>query len=531
MAKSEGTNLNVNDAKGKLHEIGVLYCLSGNVWSNTVHYRSHGYGPEDVYRICTETVGDDISKTIMDDSYITSLEIRSKLVDDGIMANIDSYWNAAWTSREDFPETPGDHEKYTGVKDLNSEADLMITVEDGPIGLSLKYGESLHFTLKNPGKETLEEILGLENLDKHRENHVIFLKELGYSSTCAENHSTYKEERNSIRAKRAEESGRKYRRAIASDIRNSMMRMSSDEIKEFVLRLCANPTVFTHYRSLTRSTSSGVERHIADIKKHSRKMSDRYDIWSIRDDSTTCVTVVARNISTNIVEPVAKLSVKARSGPMNGWNGNFTAPMLIERNEKIKAKKLFAFDMDETLFHYDHEEAPKIRVISEDGKHLLTLSSHEYPSYVRNPGEKYCYRQFEDASNFELVASPIERMLKVLRNKVDNGDHVAIVTARRQFDDNELFLSTLRKFGIDTDKVEVYLSGIIPAGSTSEAKKIQFRMILEKEDYTSVKFWDDNAKNLLGFLELRDEFPNVKFEAVQVYYNAKKSTLRTKRFS
>jgi len=174
---------------------------------------------------------------------------------------------------------------------------------------------------------------------------------------------------------------------------------------------------------------------------------------------------------------------------------------------------LTIFDIDDTLFH----TTAKIAVMK-DGKLVRELDNQEFNHYTLKPGESYDYRQFRDAKKFNEESRPIEKMMEkakiILRNATKKGSSVVIITARANFDDRETFLDTFRKHGLDIDKVRVERAGNIEGEFVPAYKKaIIIRNALNTRLYKRVRLFDDSMTNLKIFLKLREEFPEIKFEA------------------
>lgn len=181
--------------------------------------------------------------------------------------------------------------------------------------------------------------------------------------------------------------------------------------------------------------------------------------------------------------------------------------------ESVEGKGLTIFDIDDTLFH----TTAKIAVIK-DGKVVQELDNQEFNHYKLKQGESFDFRQFRDAKKFNEESKPIEKMLKkakiILRNATRKGSSVVIITARANFDNKETFLDTFRKHGFDIDKVRVERAGNIEGDSVPAFKKaIIIRNALNTGQYARVRLFDDSMTNLKVFLDLQEEFPNIKFEA------------------
>ena len=175
---------------------------------------------------------------------------------------------------------------------------------------------------------------------------------------------------------------------------------------------------------------------------------------------------------------------------------------------------LTIFDIDDTLFH----TTAKIAVMK-DGKLVRELDNQEFNHYTLKPGEQFDFEQFRNADKFQKESKPIARMLAkakaILRNSLNNPkSKVIIVTARGDFDDRETFLDTFRKHGFDIDKVRVERAGKIENDILPAFKKvIIIRNYLRMGQFARVRLFDDSMTNLKEFLKMKQEFPQISFEA------------------
>jgi hypothetical protein len=190
---------------------------------------------------------------------------------------------------------------------------------------------------------------------------------------------------------------------------------------------------------------------------------------------------------------------------------------------------LTVFDIDETLFH----TAAKIHVIK-DGKLVDSLDNQQFNNYQLKPGESFDFKQFRDAQLFYDTSKPVKKMWQRAQDTLSQigkrpGSRVIIVTARSDLDDKETFLDTFRKHGLDIDKMHVHRAGNLPIPAAA-AKKAIIGKYLESGKFTEVRLFDDAESNLRSFLELQNDYPNIKFAAYMVLhsgdvrpYTAKKS--------
>lgn len=179
-----------------------------------------------------------------------------------------------------------------------------------------------------------------------------------------------------------------------------------------------------------------------------------------------------------------------------------------------KLGTLTIFDIDDTLFH-----TTAMIMVVKGGKIVKRLSNNEFNTYKLGVGETFDFSEFRDAKKFYDESKPISRMLdkaKILldRSKANPNSKVVIVTARDDFNDKDVFLSTFRKHGFDIDDVRVERAGKIKGEMIPAFKKaIIIRNYLKTGAYGKVRLYDDAMSNLKEFLKLKKEFPEVTFEA------------------
>ena len=178
-------------------------------------------------------------------------------------------------------------------------------------------------------------------------------------------------------------------------------------------------------------------------------------------------------------------------------------------------KGLTMFDIDETLFH----SKARVKVVK-DKKIVKDLDNVQFNSYKLKPGEEFDFGEFKSAKIFNQTSTPIAKMIAkakaIIKNAVAKGSDVIFVTARADLDDRELFLDTFRAQGIKIDNVHVVRAGNIGLDSAAANKEVVFRKYLKDGKYKRIRLFDDHVENLYALLKLRDEFPDVTFEAYRV---------------
>ena len=170
--------------------------------------------------------------------------------------------------------------------------------------------------------------------------------------------------------------------------------------------------------------------------------------------------------------------------------------------------ELFIFDLDDTLF----KKTAKV-IVRKKNNIMRKLSNAEYINYQLQDHEYYDFSEFKDANIFNETATPIHKTLKILKEqlKKESDVNVIIVTARRDFDNKELFLSTLEKHGIDTEKLYVERAGNNIGMASYKAKKLVFEKYLKTKKYTKVTIYDDLISNIRALYFLGESYPDIKF--------------------
>lgn len=180
--------------------------------------------------------------------------------------------------------------------------------------------------------------------------------------------------------------------------------------------------------------------------------------------------------------------------------------------EFVGSGTLTIFDIDETLFH----TKAKVKVVKQ-GKVVRELDNQEFNTYKRKDGEEYDFGQFKNADYFRKTSVPVVKMIEkakaIVKAKKNPHSRAIICTARADFDDKDVFLQTFRDHGLPIDQMHVERAGNLGIDSSAEAKKVVFRKYLNSKNYTKTRLYDDAMSNLKAFLDLKDEYPNITFEA------------------
>jgi len=195
--------------------------------------------------------------------------------------------------------------------------------------------------------------------------------------------------------------------------------------------------------------------------------------------------------------------------------------------EAAGGKGLTIFDIDETLFH----TKAKINV-KRDGKVVANLNNVEYNKYILKPGEEFDYGQFKSAKVFAKTSTPIAKMINkaklIIKNAVKAGSKVIVVTARGDMDDKKLFVDTFKAQGLDMKNVYIERAGNIGLDNAAKNKEVVFKKYLDTGNYKRIRLFDDAVDNLYALLSLKDQYPDVTFEAYRVKKDGSIKTLRKK---
>ena len=195
---------------------------------------------------------------------------------------------------------------------------------------------------------------------------------------------------------------------------------------------------------------------------------------------------------------------------------------LIDFILEAAGKGLTIFDIDETLFH-----TKAFVQVKKNGKVIKKLDNIAYTKYNLKRGEEWDFGEFKNSKIFNTTSTPMANMINkaraIIKNSAKRGSKVIFVTARADMDDKKLFIDTFKAQGIDMSKVYVERAGNLGT-KTGKIKSIVFKKYLDSGEYRRIRLFDDAMENLHALLALKDDYPNVTFEAYKV---TKKGTIKT----
>ena len=160
------------------------------------------------------------------------------------------------------------------------------------------------------------------------------------------------------------------------------------------------------------------------------------------------------------------------------------------------------------------------------------MTNVEYNDYKLKPGEEFDYGQFKSAKIFAKTSTPIAKMINkaklIIKNATKAGSKVIVVTARGDMDDKKLFVSHFKAQGLDMENVYIERAGNIGLDDAAKNKEVVFKKYLDTGKYKRIRLFDDAVDNLYALLSLKDQYPDVEFEAYRVKKDGSVKTLRKK---
>lgn len=350
--QAESELKNVEDAKGKLFEIlSGSYLLHGTHSKTGMpkkfleHYRDEdGFRPEEVHdkiKAALQKMSPGMYEQVVEHAKSAANHLSGELK----KRNIHNIDHLAWTSQK------GDHERFTGVEDPNSDADLMVKGRDqngtviDPVGLSMKYGKQKDPNLRGNGLDALEKIAGLKkgDLEGLREAHYDHVRSLGlqtgkagdaeYKRLAARKHPT---------AQSVDEHALKTQQEMSRRFTEGLGRLSSDDLRNSIRSIIAPETKYLHIRHHTQVGNDGSANHETnDVQDHANRVLNDYEEFRVRPHSGGISTVIEgrRRGSTGFETAMQIGMKKSRTYSARGFNSFTKAPMLRE-GRKTKAKKL-----------------------------------------------------------------------------------------------------------------------------------------------------------------------------------------------
>ena len=356
----EESACNENDDKGKLHEILLAKHLHPKK-ELPEHFRSESENPEhagtpsQVHKKLRDKMGKTEYDKVNKDAEQTAKAVHAHLKKYGGIPDGHKITGVHWTSNRDTEKKAGDHEKLVKKKDVNSNADLILTSTHSKTGavahhpISAKYG-SHKPNYKNSGLDSLEKQAGHKtgtytNIQKAHEQHS---EKLGYSGSQAQKHKQYKEDKTHLdremadhkesgstkpfkpkhpqakRAHAAEKSGLDARQKMAREHDKGMAKKSDAELRNHIRSQVSPPTYLPHIIAHSKTKENGTtESHVSDASHMADEHLNKFDNLHVKSGSGISSTIYGTHKKTGKVMPVASQTFKASSGPHKGSAGAF----------------------------------------------------------------------------------------------------------------------------------------------------------------------------------------------------------------
>lgn len=194
--------------------------------------------------------------------------------------------------------------------------------------------------------------------------------------------------------------------------------------------------------------------------------------------------------------------------------------------EEGLSKKLFAFDMDETLLAHDPKHL-KVHIRNAEGKLLKSLTNQEFNKYKLKPGEHYDFKDFRSSKVLGQSAHPIQPMINRMNQLKRRGFKTEIVTARADLDDKQKVKKHLKKFGIDISTTHLRRAGNVEGSSTGDRKRKVISDQIKKHKYNEVHLFDDDLGNHKHFAKLKQDHPGVRLVSHIVRHNERTGRTNT----
>lgn len=371
-----------SDDKGKLHELLLAKHLHpGKILPE--HHRSHSENPDysgtpdQVHDRLKQKIGDSAYNEINNHAKNTADALIQHLIDNGHIKDAKEISNVHWTSNADNENNPGDHEKTTGIRDVNSNADLILSTKNKKnpfIGVSAKYGKH-EPNYRNAGLASLEQIAGLKpgthrNIQKKHED---AMEAIGYTGTKNQRHAQYKLDRavlegekkkhkesgsaaefepkhpDAKRAHLAELMALKSRQEMARNHEEGLSKFSDEDLRDYIRNEVSAPTTFRHVVAHSKVNDDGSS---TPVIKNSENIADehldQFENLNVRKGEGISAEILGTHKKTGKTQVVARQGFKGTSGPHKGIAGMFglnpapktkTAKIISSGPTPIKRKK------------------------------------------------------------------------------------------------------------------------------------------------------------------------------------------------
>lgn len=351
-----------NDDKGKLHELLLAKHLHPKNELPS-HHRSesdnpdHAGTPNQVHEKLKKKMSEHEYSQIDNHAKQTAKAVMDHLKKKGHIPKDHVIHDIHWTSNRDTEKKAGDHEKTTGTKDVNSNADLIITHRHKNdkkaqnkqfIGVSAKYG-SQKPNYKNPGLESLEKHVGHppRHYTKIQKKHEDNMSKIGYGGTQAARHKQYKEDKKVLdheqsehkedhgtmdnfkpknpqaqRAHAAEQSALEARKKMAREHEKGLKKKTDSELRSHIADMVSPATTHHHIVAHSKTKTDGsADSQVSDAHDVAHEHLHKFTDLHVKKGAGISSTIHGTNKQTGKISPVATIGFKGTSGPHKGTNG------------------------------------------------------------------------------------------------------------------------------------------------------------------------------------------------------------------
>jgi hypothetical protein len=183
-------------------------------------------------------------------------------------------------------------------------------------------------------------------------------------------------------------------------------------------------------------------------------------------------------------------------------------------------KGITFIDIDQTIF-----DTKDMIYVMKNNKIVNKLSNQTFNTYTLGQGESFDFREFRDADLFKKTSIPIpkvvDRIKRMFKHMDIRNSKVVFLTARADFDDKEVFLSTFSQVGIPINDIYVERAGNMKTGTISQRKKSIIMKYIRGGEYRRVRLVDDHKKNIADFLSIETSLPRKVVDAVKKKHGIK----------
>lgn len=351
-----------NDDKGKLHELLLAKYLHPKT-DLPLHHRSesenpeHAGTPKQVHDKLKAKIGDAAYNEVDGHAKQTAETIKKHLIKQGHLGGAGNHnvVDVHWTSNRDMPNKAGDHEKTTGHKDLNSNADLIITTHNKAghkvfHGVSAKYGSEDQPNFKNAGLSSLEKMAGHKpgTYTEIQKTHEDNMEKLGYKGSKIQRHLQYKEHKKILDAEKlahkesgskkpftpkskeakmahaAELASQEARAQMARKHEQGLSKLKDEELRQHINQQVSPPTLHNHIVAHSHVQSSGQAKSIVHDAQHiADDHLNQYTNLKIKKGNGISAEIIGTHKDTGKERVIAQQTFKASSGPHKGTAGAF----------------------------------------------------------------------------------------------------------------------------------------------------------------------------------------------------------------